>query len=393
LTTRQQWRRRGRLGLYAVAVALLGWLVWQVDRVQLWAAISRADARLLALAVVVVLAGCMGTGALRLWLLLLPLRPERRPPGVPLFALYLASSGASQVLPSPTAEVIRFVQLNRTHGYAGGLLLAALSAEKVLEAATSGLGLLLTAAVAPVPSVQLRALAVMGTLFLAILAAALVLARVLQRRGQAGLADGAASRERPGVAVVIEPDGADGSTDGHGGAGGLTARAWAWLSQHLRRLGEGLGRLSPATWARALAVSVLFDLANAVSVGLCLAAVGVSRPVSVWILLVLISRFSSLVPMSPGHFGVQEAAMVLALRTVSIDGPTALAVALLYRAVHFVPVTLAGLLALRWLGLPVAAQTAPPAGELDGTDAGEDPGEGSGEGPVVPAVQPTARTG
>jgi uncharacterized protein (TIRG00374 family) len=137
---------------------------------------------------------------------------------------------------------------------------------------------------------------------------------------------------------------------------------------HLRRLGEGLGRLSPSTWGRALVVSIFFDLSNALTVGLCLSAVGVPRPVAVWILLVLISRFSSLIPMSPGHFGVQEAAMVAALRAVDIDGGTALAVALLYRAVHFVPVTLGGVLAMRWLGVPLAAvpaQEAEAAGPED----------------------------
>ena len=58
-----------------------------------------------------------------------------------------------------------------------------------------------------------------------------------------------------------------------------------------RRLGEGLHQLrSPSVWLRALGWSMLSDVANAVTVGLCLMAVGVTLPVAAWFLTMLAAR-------------------------------------------------------------------------------------------------------
>jgi uncharacterized protein (TIRG00374 family) len=123
-----------------------------------------------------------------------------------------------------------------------------------------------------------------------------------------------------------------------------------------RRLGEGMHQLrSPSVWARSLVWSIMSDVANAVTVGLCLMAVGVTLPLAGWFLVMLVARAAGIVPSTPGQFGVQEAGVVVALGLLGIDHNRALAVALLHHMAHFVPVTLVGLVELKRQWVPRTA--------------------------------------
>ncbi|MCU1277483.1 MAG: hypothetical protein JWM53_1029, partial [bacterium] len=101
--------------------------------------------------------------------------------------------------------------------------------------------------------------------------------------------------------------------------------------------------------------SMMSDAANALTVGLCLMAVGVTLPLAAWFLIMLVARAAGIVPSTPGQFGVQEAGVVLALGLVGVDHNRALAVAILHHIAHFVPVTLVGLVELKRQWVPRAA--------------------------------------
>jgi uncharacterized membrane protein YbhN (UPF0104 family) len=65
---------------------------------------------------------------------------------------------------------------------------------------------------------------------------------------------------------------------------------------------------------------------------------------------------------TPGNVGVLEAACMAALAAAGVSGPRALAMAVLYHMVLLVPVTLAGLEGLRFVGEARRASAAPEQG-------------------------------
>ena len=116
----------------------------------------------------------------------------------------------------------------------------------------------------------------------------------------------------------------------------------------LGTLHEGMYLLrSPRIWAYSLVCSFVNDFANAATVGLALAAVGVALPIPSWFIIVLVARLAGLLPSTPGQFGVVEAGLVIAMGVLGVDHGRALAVAILYHLAHFVPVTAIGLWELR----------------------------------------------
>src|SRR5262249_41486572 len=81
---------------------------------------------------------------------------------------------------------------------------------------------------------------------------------------------------------------------------GLRARAVGFFE----RLHEGMYLLRGArVWAVALFWSLVADAAHATTVGLALAAVGVSLHPSLWLVVVLANRFAGVIPSTPGQFG------------------------------------------------------------------------------------------
>jgi uncharacterized protein (TIRG00374 family) len=118
----------------------------------------------------------------------------------------------------------------------------------------------------------------------------------------------------------------------------------AHVAAFLLRTGDAMHQLrAPSVWLRALGWSILGDLANAATIGLCLRAVGVSAPLAAWYVTMLGARVVGALPSTPGQFGVQEAGVVVALGLFGVDRSRALAAALLHHAAHFAPITLVGL--------------------------------------------------
>ena len=314
----------------AIILAALIWLIARkIDLHEFAMAMRLADWRLVVGAGLLAGTLCMGGGILRLYTLLAAL-PHGEPVGLwELASIHYASSAAHNLLPAPAGEVLRTVQLKRRHGYSVGVLVAAQGIEKAVEALGLGLGTLAVASLGGLP----RALGASMYAFAALGAGGATVALIIGWRWK--LSD----------APYADASGL-----------GLAAAARVHATNLFRRLGEGMHQLrSPTVWLRALGWSIVADVTNALTVGLCLAAVGISLPVAAWFLIMLAARAAGLLPSTPGQFGVQEAGVVLALGLVGVDHNRALAVALLHHFAHFVPVTLIGLYEMRRQWVPRAA--------------------------------------
>jgi uncharacterized membrane protein YbhN (UPF0104 family) len=318
---------------WIVAGLLLAALIWliarKIDWVEFAGHMRTADWRLIGCAGFLAGTVCMGGLILRLHTLLTAL-PHRTPVGVwELASVQFASSAAHNFLPAPAGEVLRTVQLKRRHGYSVGVLVAAQLIEKVVEMLGLGIGMLAVAAVGGLP----RALGTSMYVLSALAVGGAATAMIIGWRWKLSDAPYADAAGLP-----------------------LAAAARAHGANFFRRLGEGMHQMrSPSVWLRALAWSMLSDVANAVTVGLCLMAVGVSLPLAAWFLLMLVARGAGLVPSTPGQFGVQEAGVVAAMGLIGVDHNRALAVALLHHVAHFIPVTLVGLVELKRQWVPRTA--------------------------------------
>jgi uncharacterized membrane protein YbhN (UPF0104 family) len=305
----------------AILAALIALTVRKIDFGELAQAFRVADWRLVALASLAAGTVCMSGMIVRFWTLLTALGHEKPVRLWELASIYYASSAAHNLLPAPAGEVLRSVQLKRRHSYDVGVTVAAQLIEKVVESLGLGIGTLIVASIGGLP----RALGVSMFAFAALGAGGAAVALIVGWRWK--LSD-APYRETRGI--------------------GPFNAIYAHAANFLRRLGEGLHRLrSPWVWLRAMLWSMLGDAANALTVGLCLMAVGISLPIAGWFLVMLVARLAGLLPSTPGQFGVQEAGEVVALSLIGVDHSLALAVALLHHAAHFVPVTLIGLYEMR----------------------------------------------
>jgi hypothetical protein len=212
--------------------------------------------------------------------------------------------------------VLRTVHLKRRHGYSIGGLVASQLVEKVIEALALAIEVAVVASFWSLPPRMTGTLALFAALTGGGVIAVVAVAWRFRRHEGGAFEAGAGVRGR--------------------------------LRGFLYRLAEGMHLLrAPSIWVRAVLCSFVNDVTNACTVGLALAALGVSLPVSSWFVAVLVARLAGLLPSTPGQFGVVEAGVAAALAAFGIDVNLALAAALLYHLAHFVPVTAVGLWELR----------------------------------------------
>jgi glycosyltransferase 2 family protein len=102
-----------------------------------------------------------------------------------------------------------------------------------------------------------------------------------------------------------------------------------------------------AVWPRSLIWSLAADLSDSLVLGLCLESVGVHLGLAAWLVALLAINLAILVPSTPGHLGVMEAAAGTALIALGVPPERALAGAVLYHAIQLVPSTALGLAVLR----------------------------------------------
>ncbi len=306
---------RARMVGGVLLLVLLAWVAARsVDLGEFRAALAQADLPMLTLAGLIVVVVCIPACSLRLWLLYRQLPVGREPLRFwPLTSIYFVSSAAHHVMPSPAAEVARTLYIRRRWGYSLGALLAAQLAELIID----GLGMGLEFA-ALSPQLHLP---------------------------------GAASRSRLGtmIALVLLL-----------GIGCFLLIAYIWGREHphperetapvgpllgfVKKLATAMHRLrKPQLWLAALGSSIVNDLANTLTFGMVCLAVGVKLSVGVWLVAMVAGRLASIVPSTPGQFGILEAGLTVTLLPFGVEKSRALAIAVLYHLVHFAPVMLVGL--------------------------------------------------
>jgi uncharacterized membrane protein YbhN (UPF0104 family) len=312
-----------RWGFMLLLLVLLAALLREVDLASLLATLGRADARLVVAAALINLT--LNTVARvqrkRTMLESLPCPGE----GVgfsELVSLFFAGFAGNNLLPARAGDVLLAVQINRRHGYPLGSLAAAHIAEKAVEI----LSLWLVALPVALLVHPLKLLSVPFYGFVAV--------------GFCGAAALLGASRRPGAGPP-RPLAA-----GPGGA------ALASLREHLAHFGERWREAfsmlrAPRVWARALGWSCISDAFDLTMIALCLAAVGISVPLPVWGLVLVVVNIAISIPSTPGQVGTLEAGALGALALAGVPQSQALAFALLYHAAHFVPITLVGLFELR----------------------------------------------
>jgi uncharacterized membrane protein YbhN (UPF0104 family) len=310
-----------RLVLVAGVIVLGVLLARRLDFARVWAALGRADWRLVALAALINVT--FNTVArVRRWSSLLAALP-RNGEGArfgELAVLYFASQATSNLLPARAGEALRVVQLHRRHGYAISGLITVQVVETLVGAMTLGL---LSLVVAPLSQTPGSLSAALFTFSLGGLGGGLTLFALAQRA----------------PSVVTPPT--------------VPARGFARLVAQARgavvRLLEAVRSLrSPRVWAGSLAWSLASDVTDVLMVGLVLTAVGVSLSPVGWVVAFVVINLALILPTTPAQLGVLEMGAVAALRMLGVDEHAALAFALLYHASHVIPPTLiGGLLLLR----------------------------------------------
>jgi uncharacterized membrane protein YbhN (UPF0104 family) len=281
-------RKAARAILCLAAAAVAAFYLRRMPFAEMARSLRGAEPLPLLLAALVYL-GPNTAAKVRRWASLLAAIP-RRGEGLGSFELarvLFASQAASNLLPVRAGEAVRIVELRR-RGYETTGLLAAQLYEKVVEAAS----LCLLGGVAAV--VARIAIFHVPAFVPALAGAALV------------------------VVLFLSP-------------------------RFVRPLRFRRG----AAWARSFGWSCAADLADAAVLGLCLHAVGAHLGPGAWLVVLLAINAAILVPSTPGHVGIMEAAAVAALLALGVAPERALAGAVLYPALQLVPATALGLLSLR----------------------------------------------
>jgi hypothetical protein len=315
-------RLRTLLGLLLQGVLI--WLaVRSVDFALFKSVLWTAEHRWLISAVPAV-AVCMLAGSLRLWLFLRALPVQGAGVGFgALTSIYLATSAAHNLLPSPAAFVVRTVLLQRGYGYTTGRLVASQLVTAIVDGLCLGILAVAVALSTPLPYALNKAMFLGGAIGAGGVLAFLAVSWLWGRQHRDQLSEPRSDAEPDASAAPAEP-----------GFLRRTARA-----MHLLR--------RPSLWLAGLGCSLLVEVANALSIGMAAASVGTSLSFGTCVVLMMIGRLASLAPSTPGQFGVIEAGLVMGFSALGIDTTRALAIAVLYHLVHFIPVTVVGLWELR----------------------------------------------
>ena len=290
------WLRRfmPRAAGWVLAAVVLVVAAQRVDLAALAATLRRARWAPVALALLCNLTANT-VARVRRWEVLLEQMPHRRRASFyDLLRLFYASVALNNLLPAKAGEAIRVIRLHRDRGYPPGALIAAQLAEKGIEAISLGL---ICGALALLPGANRAPLLLAGSLG----AAAVLILALLRGRPVSG-------------------------------AGKFLG---ALCALHAER-----------SWVRSLGWALVSDLADLLLVALCLRALGIDAPPPVWALVLLGVNFAILLPTTPGQIGVLEAGAVLALTSCGIAAAPAAGFAIVYHAVHLVPSTALGLLAV-----------------------------------------------
>jgi uncharacterized membrane protein YbhN (UPF0104 family) len=160
------------------------------------------------------------------------------------------------------------------------------------------------------------------------------------------LVGGVPSWVRSGVLALV-----GGAMVGLGATFVLAVRGSRTRSSILDRIAQAAETVRHApTLAGVLGITLIDWVVEALMVAGCMAAVGLPMTPSGALLVLLAVNLGLVLQVTPGNVGPFEASVLVALAALGHTGPRALAMAVLYHLVQVVPVTLAGLEGLRFVG-------------------------------------------
>lgn len=318
-------------------MALLAWVLHDVDPHVALTHIRHADPTLLLLVVLVATA----TFPLRTirWRLILRDVDGHRLPWNPLWHATAVGFMANNLLPLRAGEVARAYVATRVLPLRFSTAVASVAVERVLDGLVI-VGLMALALAAPSfpgqVSLSGASLGRVATVVAAIFGLALVVALLVVHRPAPWLA-----LWRRAAHAVLPAGVAERSTHAFEG------------------LVDGLMVLrTPGRFAAVVAWSVVLWTVNAASFALCYRAFGLVAPPESALLLQGVIALGVAVPAAPGFWGVFEAAARLTLAAYAVDAAAAASYAIAYHATTFVPITLLGLYSLSRTDLRLGQLTA-----------------------------------
>ena len=314
----------------AVTVALLAWVLQDVNLREVVAYARGADPLLLLLSVLLATA----TFPLRTirWRLILRDAEGRGFAWMPLWHATAIGFMANNLLPARAGEVARAYVVQRQLPVRFTTALGSVGVERVFDALLM-LALMAVAIVAPsFPAntlVQGRSLSGLATIAAVFFGAILLVALLVVHR--------------PGPWLALL---------GRVSHRLLPARAADRITHWAAGIVDGLAVLkSPARFAGVVAWSIVVWVVNAAAFAVCFRAFGLDVPLEAALLLQGIIGFGVAVPSTPGFVGVFEAATRVTLAVYAVDPSRAVSYALTYHLTTFIPITLLGLWSLSRLHL------------------------------------------
>ncbi len=292
---RSPWMQRLRLIVVIGALGTAFWSLRHLDPRRLWGALGGTAWTLVVAAALLNLTLNSIARVLRWRALLGPAANDGIHVGAwRLCSTWLVSQGMNNVLPLRAGDVLRTVSLRDRYLMSG--LITAHIAEKVVE---------------------LLSLTTLGLLLVS-----------------APLASSLGIYNLPAAATV--------------GIGALALLPWG-ISVAGRALGGRFQATAHAlrgfrfkVWLHGLIWSVASDSIDLLLIGLCAVACHVSIGPRGWCAMLLAVNLALVIPSSPGYLGVFEASVVAALGVLRIEPHRAMALAIIYHAIHVIPLTAVG---------------------------------------------------
>jgi uncharacterized protein (TIRG00374 family) len=326
----------------ALGVVLLILLLRSVNLDQLGNSFENVDYRYLGLAVVPFIANILFK--VPRWALLFG---DDAPGFDTLFGAMTVGYATNSLLPARLGEVVRAYWVRDRAGVSLVRTLSTIALERVTDGVTLVIMLLLVAPTVAFPGKLLGPALTIGALFVALLL------------GMVVLAYGATRDEHPVARLLLW----------------LEQSRWAVVGRMARQLVTGLQVLRSK---RAVALLVIYTaviwLTNALLIWLVLRAFHIEVPILAGMLLASVLNLGMAVPSSPGYVGVFDYLMVLTLGLYGVAHEPAVAAALAYHAIAFVPTTLIGLIYIARFGFHLTLQMmrgdAPSAGRPESGRAG-----------------------
>jgi len=314
----------------AVTVALLAWVLQDVNLREVVAYARGADPGLLLLSVLLATA----TFPLRTirWRLILRDAEGRGFAWMPLWHATAIGFMANNLLPARAGEFARAYVAQRQLPVRFTTALGSVGVERVFDALLM-LALMAVAIVAPSfpanPLVQGRSLSGLASAAALLFGAILLIALLVVHR------------PAPWLALL-----------GRVTHRLLRARVADRITHWAEGIVDGLAVLkSPARFAGVVAWSIVVWVVNAASFAVCFRAFGLDVPLEAALLLQGVIGFGVAVPSTPGFVGVFEAATRVTLAVYAVDPSRAVSYALTYHLTTFFPITLLGLWSLSRLHL------------------------------------------